>query len=117
MSSPREAYDRRQTELIDESASFDVQSEEFREAAKNLRLFSESGPLIAHPESEPTLVPTTRWGKIKAGMSAVWDNETTRVFLKAGGAFAGVGLVVWSTVHRDHVMEKQAMQQANQRPV
>lgn len=118
MSSPSDAYDRRLTELIDETASHAVDSKEFLEASKNLDAFSKIRPHLPVPEAEPILVvPQTKWGKLKAGLGAALDNETTRTFVKAGGAFAGVALVVWSTVHRDHVMEKQAMQQANQRPI
>lgn len=116
MSSPSDAYDRRHTELIDETASFDVQSEEFLQAAKNLEVFSKIRTLLPEPEPAPP-VPCTRWEKVRAGAAAALDNETTRAIIKAGGAFAGVGLVVWATVRRDHVMEKQAMQQANQRPI
>lgn len=115
-SSPSEIYDARHKELIDETASLDIHTERFAEASKNLKLFSEVRTLMPSPEPTPDPVPTTVWGRVKAGASAVWDNETTRVLIKAGGAFAGVGLVVWSTVHRDHVLEKQSMQQANQRP-
>lgn len=116
MSSPSDAYDRRHTELIDETATFPVQSEEFLQATKGLEAFSK---IRAHlPELDPIpAVPVTRWEKVRAGAAAALDNETTRALIKAGGAFAGVGLVVWATVRRDHVMEKQAMQQANQRPI
>ena len=119
MSSPSDAYDRRLTELIDETASHDVQSKEFLDAAKNLEAFSKIHAHLPKPEPvpEPDPVPATRWGKIRAGLAAALDNETTRTFIKAGGAFAGVALVVATTVRRDHVMEKQAMQQANQRPI
>jgi hypothetical protein len=48
-------------------------------------------------------------------MGGVWDNETTRVLIKAGGAFAGVALVTWATVRRDHVLTREALSQANQR--
>jgi len=84
---------------------------------KNLKLYSECRPPKPEPEPEPAVVPTTRWGKIKAGASCVWDNETTRTLIKAGGAFAGVAVVAYSTIHKDHVMERQALAQANQRPV
>lgn len=119
MSSPSDIYDARLHELIDETASIDITSKEFLDAAKNLQVFSQVRAMIPQPEPEPAPVPkpSTKWEKVKAGASSVWDNETTRVFIKAGGAFAGVALVVWSTVHRDHVLEKQAVQQANQRPI
>lgn len=101
-------------ELIDEASSHDIHSDEFAAAAKNLAEFSKLHSLLPEPEPAPAPVPVTRWERVKAGASAVWDNETTRVFIKAGGAFAGVGLVVWSTIHKDHIMERQALAQANQ---
>ena len=107
--------DERLRELIDEASGLDIESNDFALAAKNLRLFSEVRPLLPEAEPTSTTVPATKWGRFKAGTAAVWDNETTRVFIKAGGAFAGVGLVVWSTIHKDHVMERQALAQANQR--
>ena len=67
-------------------------------------------------EPDPAPVPTTRREKALARTAAILDNETTRAFIKAAGALGGVGLVVWSTVHRDHVLERQALAQANQRP-
>lgn len=107
--------DSRLHELIDEASSHDIDSKEFADAAKNIRLFSEIRPLLPDPEPDPAPVPVTRWEKVKASAAMVWDNETTRVLIKAGGAFAGVGLVVWSTIHKDHVMERTALAQANQR--
>lgn len=111
-----ELYDQRLQELLLETTKFPVDSEEFATASKNLRLFSESRTLMPEPEPTPDPVPTTVWEKVKAGASTVWESETTRVFIKAGGAFGGVGLVVWSTIHRDHVIDRQAMTQANQHP-
>lgn len=114
MDNIQEHYDRRQRDLIDEIAQMPLEGDEFAAAAKNLNEFSKVRTLLPEPEILPP-VPTTRWGRFKAGASAVWDNETTRVFIKAGGAFAGVGLVVWSTIHKDHAMERTALAQANQR--
>lgn len=68
-----------------------------------------SAELEAIPE------PNTVMGKLKANLNGVWDNETTRVLIKAGGAFAGVALVAWTTIHRDHVITRDALSQANQR--
>lgn len=116
MSKPHEVYDTRLAQLIEEATSFDIQSEESTKAMKNLEVFSKCRPPQPEPETEPTVVPTTKWGKFKAEAGSVLDNETTRALIKAGGAFAGVGLVVWSTIKRDHVMERTALQQANQRP-
>lgn len=111
----RESYDQRLRLLLDETASIDITDDNFPVAAKNLSAFAAVRAVLPEPEPVPDPVPATRWGRFKAGAATVWDNETTRVFIKAGGAFAGVGLVVWSTVRRDHVLDKTAMNQANQR--
>src|SRR5262245_58713543 len=116
MSTPNEAYDRNLVKYLDQLNSLsDLESNEATTAMKNLKTFSECRPPAPEPEPTPEAVPTTVWGKVQAGASAVWDNETTRVLIKAGGAFAGVALVVWSTVHRDHVVDRQALAQANQK--
>ena len=107
--------DARIHELIDEAASLNVQSDDLTAAAKNLEALSKVRTLLPDPEPVPTPVPVTKWEQVKAGLTSVWDNETTRVLIKAGGAFAGVGLVVWSTVRRDHQLERDALSQANQR--
>ena len=86
----------------------ELAGEEAAAFVKNLRILSECRPPVT-PEPEAAPDSTTVMGKLKAGVAGVWDNETTRVFIKAGGAFAGVALVVWSTVHRDHVIQREAM--------
>lgn len=116
MSKPRETFDARFEELIEETANHDLHSDEATTVMKNLKLFSECRPPEPEPEADTTPVPVTRWEKLKAGTSVVWDNETTRVLIKAGGAFAGVAVVAYSTIHKDHVIERQALAQANQRP-
>lgn len=114
MSKPRETFDARLQELIEETANHDLHTDEASTVMKNLKLFSECRP--PEPDDiEPEPVPTTVWGKVKSGSSRVWDNETTRVLIKAGGAFAGVAMVAYSTIHKDHVLERQALAQANQR--
>ncbi len=115
MTSPRELYDKKLVELI-ENVPTDLETDESTTAMRNLRTFSECRPPQVEPEPEPPAVPTTAWEKMKAGIAAVWDNETTRTLIKTGGTFAGVALVAWSTIHRDHVIERQALAQANQRP-
>ena len=114
MADPNEIYDAKFVELVQSLPSV-LSDEAATTQVKNLETFSKSRPPTPEPEPIPDPVPTTAWGKFKCGLSNVWDNETTRVLIKAGGAFAGVGLVVWSTVHRDHVVERTALQQANQR--
>lgn len=117
MSSPRETYDARLEELIEETANHQLHSAEATTVMKNLKLFSECRPPEATPEPEPTPepVPATTWGKVKAGIASVWDNETTRTVIKSGASLGGVLIVAYSTVHKDHVLEKQALAQANQR--
>lgn len=85
-----------------------LDDEETTAFLKNLRVLSECRPPVA-AEPEATPAPSTRAGKLKAAVAGAWDNETTRVLIKAGGAFAGIALVVWSTVHRDHVIQREAM--------
>jgi hypothetical protein len=95
--------------------SIDFSSKEATTAIQNIRDVS-TLPLPAAPEPEAIPEPpTTILGKLKAGVAGVWDSETTRVLIKAGGAFAGVALVTWTTIHRDHVIERQAMSLATQR--
>lgn len=102
-------------EALIEMKSHDLATDEATTAVKNLKVLSECRPPDSEPEPEPTPEPITVLDKVKVGLSGVWDNETTRVFIKAGGAFAGVALVTWTTVHRDHVMTREALSQANQR--
>jgi hypothetical protein len=116
MSSTNETFDVKLKDLIEEASNFDLASEEATTAMRNLETFSKCRPpAVIEPEPVPEpFVPTTVWEKVKAGAVCVWDNETTRVLIKAGGAFAGVGLVAYSTIHRDHVLERQSLAQANQ---
>lgn len=112
-----DTYEARFEELIEATANYDLHSDDATKAFKNLETYSKSAPKPPpEPEPIPDPVPTTRWEKFKHGSAKVWDNETTRVFIKAGGAFAGVAIVAYSTIHRDHNLERQAMNQANQRP-
>lgn len=106
-------YEEVYKELLTKVTNQDLTTDEAANLMKNFKLFSESRPPAPEPEPEP--IPTTIWGKVKVGTARVWDNDTTRVFLQAGGAFAGVALVTWTTIHRDHVIERTAMSQANQR--
>lgn len=109
-------YDENLKELIDlATENVDLSSNEATTTMKNLKTFSECRPPKPEPEPDPEPVPTTMWGKLKDGTSKIWDNETTRVLIKTGGAFAGVAVVAYSTIHKDHILERQAIQQANQR--
>lgn len=116
MSDIHSHFDENLRELIDKATdNIDLASDEASKAMKNLKIFSECRPPKPEPEPTPAPVPVTRWEKVKAAASCVWDNETTRVAIKAGGALTGVVVVAWSTVHKDHVLERQALAQANQR--
>jgi hypothetical protein len=111
MDTPQELYDVTYNTYVDQMSNLDVESDEAEKAAKTLKLLTESRPTpIAEAE------PTTKWGKFKRGCAKALDNETARVTIKALGSLGGVGLVVWTTVYRDHVLERQAMNQANQTP-
>jgi hypothetical protein len=112
---PHERFDETFTKFVEETANFDLRSDEATTAMKNLETFSKCRPPAPELEPAPESVPTTAWEKVKAGVSKVWDNETTRVLIKTGGAFGGVALVAYSTIHKDHVIERQALAQANQR--
>lgn len=117
MSSPSETYDTRLTQLIEEASSYTLSTEEATTAMKNLETFSKCRTALPEPEPTSDPVPETVLGKVKAGVASVWDNETTRVLIKAGGAFAGVALVAHSTINRDRVLERTALAQANQRSI
>lgn len=110
---PKEVYDDNLIELIEKATDHDLHSDEATAAIKNLKTFSECH--IAIEDTEPE--PTTKWGKVSRNLGKAWDNESTRALLKAGGAFAGVVTVVYATIHKDHIVERQAIQQANQRSV
>ena len=113
MDNPLDNFNTKFTELVDEAASHDLHSEDATTAIKNLETFSKCRP----PEPEADLIPepTTFWGKVRCTVSRVWDNETTRTAIKAGGALAGVALVAHQTIRQERVFERQAMNQANQR--
>lgn len=116
MSDIQAHFDSHLREMLDKATdNIDLSSDEATTTMKNLKIFSECRPQDSKPEPTPDPVPTTRWGKVKAEISSVLDNETTRTLIKAGGAFAGVAVVAYSTIHKDHVMERQALAQANQR--
>ena len=114
MTDPRQAFDDKLVQLI-ANVPTDLESNEATNAMKNIETFSKIHTAL--PDPEPTLdpEPTKVLGKVARATARVWDNETTRVLIKAGGAFAGVALVAHSTIKRDHVLERQAIDQANQR--
>lgn len=115
MDKPHERFDDTFMDFVDRVSTIDLASEDATTAMKNLETFSKCRPTEPEPEPTPDPEPTTVWGKVKLSTVRVWDNETTRVLIKAGGAFAGVAVVAYSTIHKDHVIERQALAQANQR--
>lgn len=107
-------------DLVQRTSSVDPSSNDATTAIKNLEAFSKLKPPASAPAPEPAPVAPpepTQWDKVKAGIASVWDNETTRVAIKATGSLLGVGAVVWTTIHKDHVIERNAINQANQRPI
>lgn len=103
-----EVYGKALSELKD----LDFSTDDATVYVKNLKILSECTPFIPVPDAP---IPNTVWEKVTSKLDGLWDNETTRVLIKAGGAFAGVALVTWTTVHRDHVFTREALSQANQR--
>lgn len=91
----------------------DLTDESAQNAMKAFETFSKTRPPEPEPEILPDPVPTTRLGKIRAGLSTALDNETTRTVIKAAGAFAGVAYVTHATIKKDHILERQALAQAN----
>lgn len=114
---PHERFDEQMVRFIEEIATHDLASDEATAAVKNLKTFSECRPPKPEPEPIPEPVPTTRWGKFKVGAARVLDNETTRTFMKAAGPVIGVVVVTYTTIKKDHVLERQAINQANQRSI
>lgn len=97
--------------LVEKAASLDIQSNEATTAWQNVKIVNDLIPEQTDP-TDPE--PTTFMGKVARTASKVWDNDTTRVLLKSGFAFAGVAGVAYTTIHKDHVVERQALAQANQ---
>jgi hypothetical protein len=113
MSDPVTLYDEVYVDMLDQLKSFGIGDDSATTAVKNLKTLSECRPPAPEPKPQPE--PITVLEKVKANVFGVWDNETTRVLIKASGAFAGVALVTWATVRRDHVFVRDALSQANQR--
>jgi hypothetical protein len=113
MDNPLDTFNSRFNQLIEEASQLPLTDEGTTTAMKNLKTFSECRPPEAMPEPESCPEPTTFKEKAKAGLAHWWESETTRTVIKAGGTFAGVALVVYSTIHNDTVLERQALAQAN----
>lgn len=113
MTKPSILYDDLMRKMLIDAASHEVSSDAATTAMKNLKTLSEAQPPILLDEATPE--PTTVMGKLQSNLKGVWDSETTRVLIKASGAFAGVVIVTWTTIHRDHVVTRDALSQANLR--
>lgn len=98
-------------DLVHKAADIDIASVEATTAWQNIKTVSDLLPEQAE-STEPE--PTTFLGKVGRSFAKAWDNDTTRVLLKSGFAFAGVAGVAYTTIHKDHVVERQALAQANQ---
>lgn len=113
-------FDDTVTNLVDRLARRDLSDDTIMKEITALGKFAELRRVVVTvPEPAPTLapIPESAWCRVKAGAARIWDNETTRVAIKAGGALTGVIVVAWSTIHKDGVLEKQALAQANTRTV
>jgi hypothetical protein len=113
MDNPLDTFNSRFNQLIEEASALTLTDEGTTVAMKNLKTFSECRPQEPTPEPDSCPEPTTFWGKRKVELARVWESETTRTVIKAGGTFAGVALVAYSTIYKDHVLERQALAQAN----
>lgn len=116
MPSPEE-FDRTLDDCLTRIMNEDVTTDGFGKAVDNYTKLSHARPSEPEPTPDPEPVPETAWEKVKDGATKIWESETTRVLIKAAGAFAGVALVVSQTIHRDRVLEKTALAQANQNKV
>jgi hypothetical protein len=116
MDDPQTFHNETYEDLATRVMNLDPASAEFTTAVKNLKLFSEvTVPGRPKPSSPPE--PTTLWEKTKKNVVRALDNETTRVLIKGLSSVAGVGIVAYATIRKDHVLERQALDQARQRPV
>lgn len=116
MTDPTQAFNDKLVELI-ANVPTDLESSEAAAAMKTLESFSNVHKALPDPEPVLPPEPTTLGGKAGRAIGRFWDNETTRALIKAGGAFAGVAVVAHATIKRDHVLERQAIDQANQRNI
>lgn len=113
---PSDAYDKLFINMVEDISNREIDQDSTTVAISNLVALAKAQPQAPEPEPIQPVVPTTRLGKLGYGVARFWDNETTRVLIKSGGALASVALVgVW-TVKKDHVLERQALDQAHQPP-
>lgn len=118
MSDPTEAFEIVYCDMLaDIHNTTDYASDTAKLMIENLAVLVKSRPEPIEPEPTPDPVPETRWGRFKLGTARALDNETTRTLIKAGGSVAGVGLVAYATIRKDHVLERQALDQAHQQQI
>lgn len=116
MDDPQTFYNESFEDYTRRVMNLDPASTDATTAIKNLKLFSEV-TVPGRPKPLPDPEPTTFWGKAKKNVAKVLDNETTRVAMKSIAYVAGVGTVTYATIRKDHVLERQALDQARQRPI
>lgn len=117
MANPTESFDAVYIEMLDNINNVtDYASEDATTMIDNLVKLSKARPEQPEPVVAPDPVPETRWGRFKLGTARVLDNETTRTVIKAVGSVAGVVVVAHATIKKDHVLERQALDQAHQQP-
>lgn len=116
MTSPLESFNEKYNDLVMDIDPAAFGSELETQKVKDLKLFSESLPAHLAPEPEPEPVPTTKLGQFWCGFKRAAASENFGIFIKSGFAALAVGGVTYATVKNDHVLEKQALAQANQTP-
>lgn len=115
MSTPHEAFDTVYVDLLETIGHDpDYTSDTVKLQIDALVNLNKARPEPVAPVVDPDPVPETRWGRFKCGLARAWDNETTRTLIKAGGSVGGVAIVAYSTIKKDHVLERQAIDQAHQ---
>ena len=116
MTDPQEFYNESFEDLTRRVLNLDPATSDASTAFKNLKTFSEV-TVPGRPKPPPTPEPTSRLGKAKAAIVKALDNETTRVAIKSLAYVGGVMTVTYATIRKDHVLERQALDQARQRPI
>lgn len=77
--------------------------------------FADSFPAHLLPEPTPEPVPTTRLGRFWHGCKQAAKSENFGTGLKVAGGAASTAMVVYATILRDHHLEREPFQQANQK--
>jgi hypothetical protein len=113
---PTDAFNELFIEAVADLKNRELDAESTTTAINNFVNLSKAQPTPPEPVVDPNPVPETRWGRVKLGVRNAWDNETTRTVIKAGGSLLGVVVVANATIKKDHVLERQALDQAHQPP-